>query len=147
MNRKQTEIMKKSAFTVTKWIGSITSVVFHTLLFIVSFALPYFGIIPFERMLLVLTTIVSLEAIYLSIFIQMSINLNNQSIEILQEDVDEIGENIEEIQEEINEDNEDDDNSKKELLEELTILSKKIGGLSPTARQIIINRINEIKKK
>ena len=146
MNRTQTEIMKKSAFTITKWIGSAASVIFHTLLFIISFALPYFGIVPFERMLLVLTTIVSLEAIYLSIFIQMSINLSHESIETLQEDVDEIGENIEDIQEEIIED-EDPDEANKELIEELTTLSKKMGSLSPKARQIIINRINEIKKK
>jgi low affinity Fe/Cu permease len=145
---KQNEMMKKSASVVTKWIGSTTSVILHTVLFIISFILPYIGIVPFERMLLVLTTVVSLEAIYLSIFIQMSLNLNSENIEILQEDVDEIGENIEEIQEEINDDDDDDsDDDKKELLEELTTLSKKIGGLSPKARQIIVNRINEIKKK
>lgn len=49
-------------------------------------------------MLLILTTIVSLEAIYLSIFIQMSINKNNEVIEIIQEDVGEIQEDIDEIQ-------------------------------------------------
>ena len=36
------------------------------------FLLPLFKVVEFEEMLLVLTTIVSLEAIYLSIFIQMS---------------------------------------------------------------------------
>ncbi len=143
MNRK-TQIMKKSAYTITRWIGSATSVVIHTLLFLISFTLPFLGIVAFERMLLVLTTIVSLEAIYLSIFIQMSINLNNQNIENLQEDVEEISENIEEFIE----DNDDETNDeKKELIEELTSLSKKIGGLSTKARQVIINRINEIKKK
>jgi uncharacterized phage infection (PIP) family protein YhgE len=68
-----------------------------------SFAIPYMGFVSFERMLLVLTTIVSLEAIYLSIFIQMSINMNNQNIEIIQEDIEEIGEDIEEIGEDIEE--------------------------------------------
>lgn len=144
MNRKQTDIVKKSASIITKWIGSVASVIIHTLLFIVSFGLSYSGLVPFERMLLVLTTIVSLEAIYLSIFIQMSINLNNENIEILQEDVEEMSENIEEF---IEDDNDTDDDYKKELLDELTILSKKIGSLSPKARQIIVNRINELKKK
>lgn len=144
MNRKQTNIVRRSASIITKWIGSVASVIVHTLLFIVSFMLSYTGMVPFERMLLVLTTIVSLEAIYLSIFIQMSINLNNENIEILQEDVEEIGESLEEIQEEFWDETDDD---KKELVEELTVLSKKVGSLSPKARQIIINRINEIKKK
>jgi peptidoglycan hydrolase CwlO-like protein len=61
-------------------------------------------------MLLVLTTVVSLEAIYLAIFIQMSVNRSSENIEdlkedveIIQEDIDEIQEDIEEIQENIDE--------------------------------------------
>ncbi len=95
--------MEKGASNITKWVGSSTSVVLHTILFVMSFAIPYMGFVSFERMLLVLTTIVSLEAIYLSIFIQMSINMNNQNIEIIQEDIEEIGEDIEEIGEDIEE--------------------------------------------
>src|ERR1700688_4330179 len=104
---RQKKIMEKGATNITKWVGSTTSVVLHTVLFIVSFALHYLGVGTFERMLLVLTTIVSLEAIYLSIFIQMSINMNNQNIEIIQEDIEEIGEDIEEIGEDIEEIGED----------------------------------------
>ena len=96
-------MMEKGASNITKWVGSSTSVVLHTILFVMSFAIPYMGFVSFERMLLVLTTIVSLEAIYLSIFIQMSINMNNQNIEIIQEDIEEIGEDIEEIGEDIEE--------------------------------------------
>ncbi len=99
--------MEKGAANITKWVGSTTSVVLHTILFIVSFILPYLGVVSFERMLLFLTTIVSLEAIYLSIFIQMSINMNNQNIEIIQEDIEELGEDIEEISEDIEEIGED----------------------------------------
>ena len=99
--------MEKGASNVTKWIGSTTSVVLHTILFIVSFTLPYAGIVTFERMLLVLTTIVSLEAIYLSIFIQMSLNMNNENIEIIQEDIEEMGEDIEDLVEDIEEISED----------------------------------------
>ena len=100
-------MMEKGASNITKWIGSTTSVTLHTILFIISFTLPYMGIVTFERMLLVLTTIVSLEAIYLSIFIQMSINMNNQNIEIIQEDIEELGEDIEELGEDIEELGED----------------------------------------
>ena len=70
---------------------------------IISFVIPAIGLISFEKMLLVLTTVVSLEAIYLAIFVQMSVNKNSQDIEIIQEDVGEIQEDIEEIEEDIDE--------------------------------------------
>ena len=107
IRERQRKVMEKSAASLTKWIGSSASVVLHTLLFITAFTIPYLGLMSFERMLLVLTTIVSLEAIYLSIFIQMSINMNNQNIEIIQEDIEELGEDIEEIGEDIEELGED----------------------------------------
>jgi len=95
--------MEKGAAGITKWVGSTSSVLLHSILFVVSFSLPSLGLVSFERMLLVLTTIVSLEAIYLSIFIQMSINMNNQNIEIIQEDIVELGGDIEELGEDIEE--------------------------------------------
>lgn len=107
IKERQRIIMEKGAANITKWVGSTGSVLLHTILFVVSFTLPLLGIVSFERMLLVLTTIVSLEAIYLSIFIQMSINMNNQNIEIIQEDISELGEDIEEIGEDIEELGED----------------------------------------
>src|SRR5580704_15256911 len=107
IKERQKRIMEKGATNVTKWIGSTPSVLLHTVLFIISFILPYLGLVSFERMLLFLTTIVSLEAIYLSIFIQMSINMNNQNIEIIQEDIEELGEDIEELGEDIEELGED----------------------------------------
>lgn len=130
--------MKKSASSITKWIGSVSSVVIHTILFLLSFLLAYSGIVSFDRMLNVVTNIVSLEAIYLSIFIQMSINLNNENIGALQEDIEEINENIEEI---LDEEYEDDD---KILIEELTLIYKKVD--NPKTKQIIQDRIREIKK-
>ena len=99
--------MEAGAVNVTKWIGSTSSLLVHTILFIISFILPYMGVVSFERMLLFVTTIVSLEAIYLSIFIQMSINMSNQNIEIIQEDIEELGEDIEEMSEDIEEIGED----------------------------------------
>ena len=65
--------LEKLALNATSWIGSIESLILHTIVFIISFSLVLFGI-PFDRVLLVLTTILSLEAIYLAIFIQMSVN-------------------------------------------------------------------------
>jgi len=107
IKERQKKIMEAGAANVTKWIGSTSSVLLHTVLFLVSFVLPVIGVVSFERMLLVLTTIVSLEAIYLSIFIQMSINMSNQNIEIIQEDIEELGEDIEEMSEDIEEISED----------------------------------------
>ncbi|HRB80534.1 MAG TPA: hypothetical protein PKY86_10010, partial [Niabella sp.] len=57
--------LERIADVATRGIGSTTSIIVHTILFIVSFLLPALEIISFEKMLLTLTTIVSLEAIYL----------------------------------------------------------------------------------
>ncbi len=100
--------LERGAAIATKWIGSTTSLVTHTALFAIAFIVPVFGI-AFDRVLLVLTTIVSLEAIYLSIFIQMSVNKNTQDIEIIQEDVEEIQEDVEEIEKDVDEIQEDID--------------------------------------
>ncbi len=95
--------LEKVADKATRWIGSTSSIIFHTVFFITSFILPITGVVTFEEMLLILTTAVSLEAIYLAIFIQMSVNKNSQDIEIIQEGVGEIQEDIEEIEEDIDE--------------------------------------------
>lgn len=62
-----------------------------------------------QIMLLVLTTAVSLEAIYLAIFIQMTVNRNARELQEVGEDIDEISEDIEEIGEDIDEMSEDDE--------------------------------------
>ena len=92
-----------TAEVATKFIGSTASLVLHTLFFIVAFLLPVFHICSVDKMLLVLTTVVSLEAIYLSIFIQMTVNKNTYDIEMIQDDVDEIQEDIEDIEQDIGE--------------------------------------------
>lgn len=98
---------KKTAMAVTRWVGSPTSIVVHTLVFLSSFATVLFGLIEFDRMLLVLTTLVSLEAIYLSLFIQMTVNYQAETIEEVEHDIDEIQEDIDEIQEDVEEMQED----------------------------------------
>lgn len=115
-SREQRKIkLERVADLATRWIGSISSLVFHSVLFVVAFILPGMGIVSFERMLLVLTTVVSLEAIYLAIFIQMSVNKNSQDIEIIQENVEEIQEDVEEIQEDIEGIEEDIDEIQKDV--------------------------------
>ena len=115
LKTENSTMLDKMADSVISWIGSTSSLVFHTLLFITSFLLPLFKIVEFEEMLLVLTTIVSLEAIYLSIFIQMSVNKSNKHIEVIKEDVNEIQEDIDEIQEDIDEIQEDIDEIQEDI--------------------------------
>jgi low affinity Fe/Cu permease len=94
------------AFRFTRWLGSTSSIVLHTILFIVSFVFVVLGV-SLQDVLLVLTTAVSLEAIYLAIFIQMSVNRQAESIQSVEEDIDEIQEDIDEIQEDVDEIQED----------------------------------------
>lgn len=103
LRHENISVLDRIANGIIAWIGSTASLIFHTLLFVFSFLLPIFKIVGFQEMLLVLTTIVSLEAIYLSIFIQMSVNKSNRHIEVIKEDVNEIQEDIDEIQEDIDE--------------------------------------------
>lgn len=104
-----TNKLEKAFVTFTRWIGSIQSVVLHTIFFTGALSLPFFGV-DFEKVLLVVTTVVSLEAIYLSLFIQMSVNRTTKALEVVEhdieeltEDVEEIGDDVEEIQKDIEE--------------------------------------------
>ncbi|MBP9771948.1 MAG: DUF1003 domain-containing protein [Candidatus Pacebacteria bacterium] len=98
--------MKSWSDKLTGALGSPASLVVHTVLFIAAFILPFFGI-SIDRVLLVLTTVVSLEAIYLALFIQMTVNRNTESLEDLEEDIEEVQEDIGELGEEIGEITED----------------------------------------
>ena len=95
--------VEKTALTITRAVGSPLSITIHSILFIICFGLAFSGYISFDRMLLILTTIVSLEAIYLAIFIQMTLNYTTQSIEEVAEDIGEIQEDVGEIQEDVEE--------------------------------------------
>lgn len=141
--------LEQFAIRTTTWIGSTQSLLVHTALFIVSFIIVILGV-PLDRVLLVVTTLVSLEAIYLSIFIQMSVNRSEarlssvsenleeiqedvENIEFdvneIQEDIDEIQENVDEIQEDIEEDTSEAHidhvrNTLTKLIEELELMKK-----------------------
>ncbi len=127
---------KKAARSATRWVGSPQSIAVHTVLFAASFAAAWTGVVDVDRMLLVLTTIVSLEAIYLAIFIQMTINEQAADIDEIQEDIEEIQEDVDEIQEdveEIQEEGEEEEDTDRKALDEirtgLSKLMKDIEGL------------------
>ena len=94
---------------ITVWVGSVASVIVHTIVFACIFFLGLFHFAPWDTLLLVLTTVVSLEAIYLSIFIQMSVNQNTESLKEVEVDVDEIQKDVDEIQRDVDEIQEDVD--------------------------------------
>src|ERR1700749_4816531 len=85
------------------WIGSPTSLVIHTIIFAGFFAVSYLKWVSWDLMFAVLTNVVSLEAIYLAIFIQMSVNRQAASLKEVEEDVGDIQENIEELGENVEE--------------------------------------------
>ncbi|QNS42170.1 DUF1003 domain-containing protein [Chryseobacterium manosquense] len=107
--------LEKVTDKIMWWIGSVPSLVAHTLVFITAFLLPVFGIVSVDKMLLVLTTVLSLEAIYLAIFIQMSVNRSQEHIEDIREDIEEIQDDIEEISEDIEEISEDIDDIQEDI--------------------------------
>lgn len=74
--------LNKLADRITISLGSTESLLVHTAVFIISFAFVYTGF-AIDSILLVLTTIVSLEAIYLSIFIQRTANKQTERMEKL----------------------------------------------------------------
>ena len=84
--RQKMNILEHISLTFTGWVGTPYSIIVHSLLFVGIFSLYFFGITT-DKILLILTTAVSLEAIYLSIFIQMSVNRATESLEDIQEDV------------------------------------------------------------
>jgi peptidoglycan hydrolase CwlO-like protein len=89
-----------------KWIGSSNSLRVHTIFFGIMVIMA-FSNIGFDKVMLVLTTIVSLEAIYLSIFIQMTVNKHGEELEEVSDDIDEIQEDVDEIQKDVDEIQED----------------------------------------
>jgi len=109
------ESIERFYLSIPEWFGSKLSVKIHTIIFIFSYCLIIFGVNP-SQVFDVLTNIVSLEAIYLSLFILMSGNLQLKKlhdvadgVRDIQEDVDEIQEDIDEIQEDVKEIQDDED--------------------------------------
>ncbi|MDE2079528.1 MAG: DUF1003 domain-containing protein [Patescibacteria group bacterium] len=93
--------------SIVKWIGSLNSIVFHSTVFAAFLVLTLTFASSRDLILLVWNTIVSLEAIYLAIFIQMTVNRHTAELEEVSEDIDEIQEDVGEIQKDIDEVQED----------------------------------------
>jgi peptidoglycan hydrolase CwlO-like protein len=98
--------IENASVRTTEWIGTTDSLVAHTIVFIACFFFVLAGA-PLNTVLLILTTAVSLEAIYLAIFIQMTVNRNTRSLEEVEEDIEEIQEDVKEIETDVDEISED----------------------------------------
>jgi len=123
---------------LTSYIGTPLSIVIHTFLFVGIFSLKFVGF-DMDKILLILTTAVSLEAIYLSIFIQMSVNRTTESLASVEKDIDEIQVDVDDIQEDVEELNEEDDIDDDEIIKMIKDIE---------ARLIILHKeIVEIKDK
>lgn len=123
---KKEDLVEKITSKTTSWIGTPWSLLVHTFLFIGIFALKLFGV-EIEEILLILTTAVSLEAIYLAIFIQMSVNRNTKALEAVEDDIEDIAEDVEDLEEDvedISEDVEDISEDIEQIQQEKTRLKK-----------------------
>jgi peptidoglycan hydrolase CwlO-like protein len=110
MRKKFDNFSKK----VTRWIGSSSSLIVHSCIFLFFFFLTLSNVLPRDLILLIWNTLVSLEAIYLAIFIQMTVNQHSEELEEVSEDIGEIQEDVGEIQkdvEDIQEEIQDDEGS------------------------------------
>jgi low affinity Fe/Cu permease len=84
--------------SITRGVGSLASVIIHTIAFLSCFILGCIHTVSWDLLLLILTTVVSLEAIYLAIFIQMTVNQNTASLREVEKDIDAIEKDVDEIQ-------------------------------------------------
>jgi low affinity Fe/Cu permease len=100
------KMMEDFSKKLTRWIGSPQSILVHTIFFVGMLCLRFDGVSSSD-VLLILTTAVSLEAIYLSIFIQMTVNRHAEELEEVSEDIGEIQEDVGEIQKDVDEIQED----------------------------------------
>ncbi len=126
VTRKNSQVEKLS-IKATKWVGTPTSLIVHTLLFLSIFILNIFGL-DFDTLLLALTTAVSLEAIYLAIFIQMTVNRNTESLEAVEEDIEDIQEDVQGLEDDVEDITEDmsDEEKAHQALTNIEIDIKKV---------------------
>lgn len=81
------------------WVGTGQSLIIHTFLFVFAFVAHWIFGWTFDIILLVLTTIVSLEAIYLAIFIQRSVNQQATRLDDVEESLDDVEESLDDVEE------------------------------------------------
>jgi septal ring factor EnvC (AmiA/AmiB activator) len=99
--KKKKDILNEASDNIIKWVGSTNSLIIHTAVFVLSFVSPFIFKVSFDLVLLVLTTLVSLEAIYLAIFIQRSVNQQANRLEDVEDALDDVEESLDDVEESI----------------------------------------------
>jgi septal ring factor EnvC (AmiA/AmiB activator) len=95
----QGNIIDKISDKVMSWVGTTNSIVFHTIFFVFVFASHWVFGWSFDTILLALTTLVSLEAIYLAIFIQRAVNQQSIRLDEVEETLDDVEDSIDDVEE------------------------------------------------
>ena len=129
---------ERLALRTTSYIGSPASLILHSIFFVGIFSLQRFGY-QFDQIMLILTTIVSLEAIYLSIFIQITVNHQARRIREVGEDVEDISEDVEEISKDIDDIQEDVEEISKDvddIQEDVEEISKDVDDIQEDVEEI-----------
>ena len=104
--KEQHTKLEKFALKIAHGAGSPASVIGHTVFFLMCFGLILLGL-DLEKVMLGLTTIVSLEAIYLSLFIQMTVNRQTKRIENVHDEIKDVQGNIEDLADQVEEQGEE----------------------------------------
>ena len=136
--------LENVALSASSWLGSVESLIIHTCVFILSFSFILFGV-SLEKVLLILTNVLSLEAIYLAIFIQMAVNKSAVRLAQVEHSMDEIAEDMEEIAEDVEEIAEDVE----EMAEDVEEIAHDVDGIEKDIDEIQKENDNakiEIKK-
>ena len=110
---------------VTSWIGSTASIIFHSCFFVFAFVSHWLFSWSFDSILLVLTTVVSLEAIYFSIFIQRAVNQQAERLGDVEESLDDVEDSLDDVEEALEED-EQEEEAEEESLEDVVTEMKKV---------------------
>lgn len=85
MNKHEKKLEQMAESTAV-WIGSLQSLLVHTIFFVLMFGLYFIGV-SISSILLIATTVVSFEAIYLNIFVQMTVNKHSRHLKKHTEDL------------------------------------------------------------
>lgn len=93
---KKNTLLEKISYNFIKCVGNPFSLLIHTLLFGGFFILRYLGIVS-NSVLLVLTTAICLEVIYLFIFVYTIVKKNTKSLTDVQGYITEVQQEEEEV--------------------------------------------------
>ncbi len=126
----------KTALAITRWIGSPISLVVHTVFFAGIFYTGFSGVLPPDFVFAITTNILSIEAIYLAIFIQMTINYQAQALAEVEQDIDEIQEDVQEMQEDVG-----------EIQEDVEEISEDVDELQEDVEEMSEEEVTEEKRK